>query len=238
MSGDYVAIEVKASELKSFISSCGPEWIGFSLTMPLKEEALLIADQIDPLVRRIASGNTLVRSDGRWALSSTDVTGFQAALFHNGVTSFSSVLIIGSGATARAVAAACDRAGAEITVVHRSPSRETGMNKSVTKASIKFMNWDSSLDLHSYDLVVNTTPAGVADIFADKILNCPSGFLFDVIYSPWPTMLAAQWPGAVIPGIELLIFQAIDQVALMLNREIDRPGVHASMRAAIEGMPK
>jgi len=52
-----------------------------------------------------------------------------------------------------------------------------------------------------------------------------SGLLFDVIYKPWPTLLASAWEnrsGTVINGKELLLWQGLDQLALVLKEEIDR----------------
>jgi len=45
-----------------------------------------------------------------------------------------------------------------------------------------------------------------------------SGVLFDVVYAPWPTVLAAAWSargGVVIGGLDLLVEQAALQVELM-----------------------
>jgi shikimate dehydrogenase len=42
--------------------------------------------------------------------------------------------------------------------------------------------------------------------------------LFDVLYDPWPTTLAARWSaygGAVVSGLDLLVHQAVLQVEQM-----------------------
>ena len=60
----YDAVEVPSGALSEFIenvnSTNSTNWLGFSLTMPLKEEVLTIADDIDPLAKRINSANTLI----------------------------------------------------------------------------------------------------------------------------------------------------------------------------------
>jgi shikimate dehydrogenase len=90
-----------------------------------------------------------------------------------------------------------------------------------------------------HPLVINTTPAGAADELAESISQDQSsglGTLFDVLYYPWPTRLAAAWEragGAVIGGLELLIHQAALQVELMTGARPDqRPAVVTAMRAA------
>ena len=61
--------------------------------------------------------------------------------------------------------------------------------------------------------------------------------LFDVVYDPWPTPLAAAWVargGAVVDGLDLLVHQAVLQVALMTGLEVDRDELARVMRAAGE----
>ena len=60
------------------------------------------------------------------------------------------------------------------------------------------------------------------------------GTLFDVLYDPWPTALAAAWSargGAVVGGLDLLVHQAVLQVEQMTGRA---PAPLAAMRAAGE----
>ena len=66
--GKYDAVEVGSGQLSKFMNQVRQteaNWIGFSLTMPLKEEALIVADQIDPLANQIKSANTLLPKIGR-----------------------------------------------------------------------------------------------------------------------------------------------------------------------------
>ena len=133
ISGHYDSFEVPAGSLREFLSDKSNGWTGFSLTMPLKEEVLSIAEVIDPLVNRIQSGNTLVRKNDSWSLHSTDVLGFQNAWNLENSSKPKSVLIVGSGATARAAAAAFDDANTSISVLHRNTEREESMQASVTE---------------------------------------------------------------------------------------------------------
>ena len=57
--GSYEPIEVPAGSLASFIERGGTEFDYFSLTMPLKEEVLLLPIECDPLTTKIQSANTL-----------------------------------------------------------------------------------------------------------------------------------------------------------------------------------
>ena len=62
--GSYEAIEVNAGGLAKFIDERDESWTGFSLTMPLKEEAVAYAKHVDDLAKRINSANTLYRDGG------------------------------------------------------------------------------------------------------------------------------------------------------------------------------
>ncbi|MEY3354543.1 MAG: hypothetical protein RLZZ302_98, partial [Actinomycetota bacterium] len=144
ISGTYSSFEVSTGSLREFLADKTDSWSGFSLTMPLKEEALSCVDFIDPLVRRIKSGNTLVNEDGIWKLHSTDVIGFKNAWQMNKPENPSSVVIIGSGATARAAAAAFDSVSTSIKVLHRNPDREKSMQECLLHSSINFLPWEFS----------------------------------------------------------------------------------------------
>lgn len=226
----YDAVEVPSGALSEFIenvnSTNSTNWLGFSLTMPLKEEVLTIADDIDPLAKRINSANTLIPiSPRKWRALTTDVSGFIWALTANDILEFSQVTIIGAGATARAAAAAIDAPGRLIKVINRNPNRANAMKAAIENADVEFINWEEA-DLQS-DLVINTTPQGVADS-----LPTGTGILFESLYHPWPTVLAEKWPGSVIDGLDLLVHQAIDQIAHMTGKSINRKDFAAELRKA------
>jgi shikimate dehydrogenase len=235
---NYEAVEVPAGSLENFIKERGDEFDYFSLTMPLKEEVLLLPIQSEPLIAKIQSANTLWKKKGAWSLTSTDGSGFLAALAHAGLQDFNRVLILGAGGTARAVAGAMDGISKEIHVLGRSSVRAPALKSSVTTSEFEYMPWNSGADFQSYDLVVNTTPAGAADLLADAVRAGASGVLFDVIYKPWPTVLAAAWRdsgGKVIGGLELLLYQGIDQLELVLGKSLDREELATHLRSALRG---
>jgi shikimate dehydrogenase-like protein len=63
----YSAIECDSPELAGFVAGLGPEWVGLSLTMPLKEVALDVADSVSDIAQAVGAANTLVRRpDGHW----------------------------------------------------------------------------------------------------------------------------------------------------------------------------
>ena len=231
--GDYRAYEVASGELVEFLQTQGKDLTCLSLTMPLKEEALSIADHVSAISRQIASGNTLSKKEDGWHLTSTDVEGFSCALEAVSDVHYEKVLIIGAGATARAVAAACNFASTSITVVGRTEKRMESIRYAAPLAKIEFIDWDASLDLDVYDLVVNTTPANTANSFISAV-TAPKGVFFEVIYNPWPTDLLNKWrqTGATyVDGLDLLIHQAISQVHIFTGCDLDRAAIAHLLRA-------
>jgi shikimate dehydrogenase len=230
--GSYEAIEVNAGGLAKFMDGRDATWTGFSLTMPLKEEAIEYADHVDELAKRINSANTLYRDGGVWRATSTDVIGFSQALKSHKIAIKGHVVILGAGATARAAAAACDGSAAHITVINRSLSRVQGMSDAVIDSELRFLNWDNLSVLSDADLVISTVPAGVTDsIELPQETTAP---FFEALYKPWPTPASALWAsrgGFVIDGLDLLIHQAIAQIQIFTGKVFDSSAMYAQLRS-------
>ena len=241
ISGNYEAIKVESGGLSEFLKIQGQNYDYLSLTMPLKEEVLNIAKdisiEVDELAQRIQSVNTLVKSGTSWSATSTDGSGFIKALANAGYDHFNSVLILGAGGTARAVAGALDDIADRVSIMGRSVRRNAGIAACFRKLAPEFIVWDDQVDLRQFDLVVNTTPSGAADLVAENIPSKVEGLLFDVLYKPWPTLIARRWSdggGKVISGLELLLYQGIDQINIVqpLGREIIDDQLRAALRNA------
>ena len=121
----------------------------------------------------------------------------------------------------------------------RSVRRNAGIAACFRKISPEFIVWDDQIDLRQFDLIVNTTPSGAADLVAENIPSKVEGLLFDVLYKPWPTLIARRWSdggGKVISGLELLLYQGIDQINIVhpLGREI----IDDQLRAALNNASK
>ena len=227
--GRYEAIEVKSGQLSEFLSTTQKDV--FSLTMPLKEEALGVAHDVSQIAKKISGGNTLVRSGTGWNLTSTDVEGFKYALLGHGISKVENCLIIGAGATARASVAAVSELAENIAVINRNPERVAQMNTAAGRA-VTYLPWEFDSHINTADLVINTTPALVADQF-QSALKSPQGVLFEVLYHPWPTVLAQKWMNSgakVIDGLDLLIHQAISQVEIFTQLSVSRSEMYGLMR--------
>jgi shikimate dehydrogenase len=82
-------------------------------------------------------------------------------------------------------------------------------------------NLDASA-LASSDLVVSTVPgSALADLWEEvsTITIGEHATLFDVAYEPWPSLASKAWGPKCISGLELLIWQGIEQVKLFANSQ-------------------
>ncbi|NYH50829.1 shikimate dehydrogenase [Nocardiopsis arvandica] len=231
----YGMHECGEEDLASFLAGLGGEWAGLSLTMPLKRRALDLADTVTGLARQVGGANTLVRRDGAWEGTNTDVAGIAAALAEAGMGAPRGAVILGAGATAASALAALRRLGltSPVTVLARDPARTGEVAEAARRLGhpigiAPLSELDEYLDV---DLVVSSLPSGAADHHAGR-LAASRADLFDVVYSPWPTRAAtavAARGGRVVGGFPMLLHQAVEQVRLMTGIE-DVP-VEAMRRA-------
>ena len=214
----YDAIDVPEVELIDFVNGLDANWLGLSLTMPLKEVAFKLSSVCDDLAIQTGAINTLVFGDELRGYN-TDVLGIVDAVREAGYETIATATIFGSGATARSALVALHRLGAkQISVVARNESALTRMLTMGTELNVtlKAQTLSETTWLES-DLVINTTPVGALDEIAQQVFR-PKGLLLDVVYDPWPTQLAACWSvtgGQIISGLSMLLHQACHQVNLM-----------------------
>jgi shikimate dehydrogenase len=201
----YEAMEVAAGGLKSFLQDARG-FDGFSVTMPLKEEAYLVSSHSDSWSGQLRAANTLLRSDDGWSALNTDVLGIGDLLRGLAPSPGFDITIVGAGATARAVLLAAQELAAEVTVMSRSHHRQEQLR--TISPHCKVIDWDVDSSALDATVVVSTTPAGATDGFRGG-----AGVLVDVTYEPWPSQLALSWSGPVFSGLELLARQGAHQAA-------------------------
>jgi shikimate dehydrogenase len=235
----YTAIECDADGLAALVAGCGPEWAGLSLTMPLKLAVLPLLDQTDQLAADTGAANTLVFADGARHGHNTDVAGMTAALGGIGIRTGSAVsaTILGAGGTARSALAALRELGlGEVVVLVRDKARAGDLLAAASRLGMTVDLRPFSEGLRGGDLLISTVPAGASDIWSEQALvpgHLPCAVL-DVVYHPWPTVLAQVAIRAGIPvagGLDLLLHQAARQVELMTGR----PAPLDAMRTALQG---
>lgn len=234
---DYTRWDVPAEDWDAFWRERVAEgyWRGFSVTMPLKSLAAAQADERTSLVEALGVANTLVfRPDGSTIADNTDVTGIMAAVTAaREIPSEPRCAIVGGGGTATAAVAALHGLGASgIDVFVRSLDRAVKVTNAAERlgaeVNLRALG-EAAASLADYDAVICTLPPHGADDLAAEFadLNATvTGVLLDAAYDPWPSAIARSWQdagGAIAPGIDMLIFQAVDQVRWFTLGRADRP---------------
>jgi len=216
----YEAIEVSAG-LAGFVSTLGGSWHGLSLTMPLKEEALDVAQQLHPLAISTRSANTLIRVSDAWLGYNTDVMGLRMAVSEVG---FASIGILGNGATARSACVAFE--DNQVSVWGRNSDRAMAL------AEAYGVTVESLGAVLSKDLVISTLPAGALSPLLEG--HFP-GVLLDAAYANTDTQ--SHFSSAIL-GLEMLLWQAVGQQRLFrtgqLDAELDNePELVSAMRSSL-----
>jgi shikimate dehydrogenase len=234
----YDAHEVDVAGLAGFLADLDRSWAGLSLTMPLKAAVLPLLDAASPVVETVGAANTVLLREGLRVGENTDVPGMVGALAARGVTSVDRAVVLGGGATARSAVAALAAVTRSVRVYVRDPARRAGLAAAAAGAGVdlELEPWARAADGLDAPLVVAATVAGATDPLVPAVPRVV-GVLFDVLYDPWPTPLAAAWGargGQVVDGLDLLVHQAVLQVSLMTGVEVDQDDLARVLRAAGE----
>ncbi|MFM7360706.1 MAG: shikimate dehydrogenase [Cyanobium sp.] len=248
----YLALPVAAAELTTVLR--GLEAIdcrGLNVTLPHKQAAAALAAELTPLARRLGAVNTLVRrpaqggegsEGGGWLGTNTDVEGFLAPLRQaRGEQGWRGgrALVLGCGGSARAVVAGLAELGLERIQVAARRSRPLDAFVADCRPwapGLEGVTWGEADGteagslaevLAGSDLVVNTTPVGMAGAaggagacpLAEAELErlSPATTVYELIYTPRPTTLlqrAASRGCTVFDGLEMLVQQGAASLRL------------------------
>ncbi len=240
----YERRECDARDLRKLVEGLGPEWVGLSVTMPGKREALELAGAATERARSVGVANTLVRcDDGCWFADCTDVDGVIGALrAAAGFATGTRGLLLGAGGTAAAVLAAFAELGVDdVTLGVRDPDRArdalaTAERSGVSVRVERLAGIDLARAADDADVVVSTLPAGAVDTHAEELAR--AACVLDVVYHPWPTPLSVavqRAGGGLATGLDMLLHQAFGQVELFTGREAPREAMRDALAAATGG---
>ncbi len=191
---------------------------GANVTVPHKEAAFKLCDEVRGIAKEIGAVNTLVLENDKVIGYNTDAPGFLEAIKE---FSYKNVLIIGAGGTAKALSLVLPEAD----ILNRSESRLSYF-KVKNKNCFK---WDDIVNFN-YDLIINTTSAGLNDnnypapVEILKKLFSNAKYAVDVIYSKETPFLklAKDFNLLTKTGLDMLVYQGILAMELFLGKELDK----------------
>ena len=246
LAGAYLPLAIESDRLAAALRSLHPlGFAGCNLTLPHKQKAMAVVDEVDVVAKRIGAISCVtVRADGSLAGSNNDCFGFVQNLRHEQPlwrADAGPAVVLGAGGGARAVCYALMQEGAkEIRIVNRSLARaqELADEFRVAGVSLEAVSWERRDDvLEGAALAVNTTSLGMSGQPALEIrLDAlpPSALVADIIYVPLetPFLASARVRGhPTVNGLGMLLHQGRPAWKLWFGVE---PAVTAELRQLLE----
>lgn len=245
----YTAQVVRRGELPQYLTWAKENGVtGFNATMPHKEELIPLLDEIDPAAQAVGAVNTVCLRDGKWIGFNTDGGGAVAALEGAGLWPAQSVVLLGAGGAAKAVALALSaNRAAQVWVCNRTLSRAEELCGHDPLGRLSPAAFDQPTLARlcgEADLLVNCTNLGMAGCphqfedfgFLDALP--PSAGVFDIIYHPAETELLSQARRRglnTLNGLPMLVNQAVLALERFLNRPLERADMASVAAAALAG---
>lgn len=232
----------------------------FNITIPHKSAILPFLDGVDAAAGEFGSVNTVQVRDGRLYGYTTDGAGCRKALENHGASFSGSVLILGNGGAARAVAfeIAQNVKDFHITITHRPESRIKAETLGQELAAFARRRGDRQFlitvedyeelrldESRKFDLLINCTSVGMyphvdaSPVPESVVVRCDT--VFDAVYNPGRTRLLelAEKTGAkAIGGMEMLVYQAVAAHEIWYGTRFDADALAALCRDAEVEMEK
>lgn len=235
----YHAFRVREERLKDAL--LGAEAMGFSglnLTIPLKEKALqLEVLHPDSLAEAIGAVNTISFSADGILGYNTDGWGASLALQESGIrVQGRSVLIIGAGGAARAIAYTLKQEGAEILIANRSITRAEELAAQVGAIGCGLGHLSSQAACS--DIIINCTSVGMREgdsrLLEPEILH-EGQSVFDIVYNRETHLLQdARAAGAVaLDGVTMLVHQGARALQIWTGRQAPLEVMEKAVREAL-----
>ena len=215
-----------------------PYIAGLSVTMPLKTAVIQYCDELSETARVTGAVNTVYPRGERVLGDNTDVIGIVNALRHAGLKpnpERDEPAVIGGGATAISALTALHKLGYRRASVyarslHKLGSvQEAAERLGVQLSTVALAEFPAEQKARRHNPVISTLPARAADEWASQLSGLKGAsathqpVLLDVAYNPWPSVLASAWEangGTVVSGLEMLLYQAVEQVLLFTDRTL------------------
>lgn len=242
IAGEYRALAVRPDDLRGELEMLAAKGLaGVNLTVPHKELAMSMVDELEPLAKRVGATNTVVvQRNGKLLGRNTDVYGFSQNLLSAGFKPVSKIAtLLGAGGAARAgLVALLDMGFTDIRIVNRTHAKAEKLAEEFGADKIKVHDWNDPKALVGSELLANATSLGLKgqpplDLALDALP--PNAWVTDMVYAPLETDLlkrAAARGNKTVDGLGMLLHQAKPAFAAFFGVE---PAVTVELRAHVLG---
>jgi len=239
---DYAAIDTTldhfAAALATFADNGG---VGANITLPLKQAAHALCDDVSERARRAGAVNTLVRNGATWHGDNTDGAGLVRDLTGRHALDLRArrTLLIGAGGAAHGVAPALLEAGiGDLFVVNRTSERTDALVDRLGEPGRVHPRYlDDLAALGEFDLIVNATSAARSGRFpalAASLVGRRTAAV-DLSYGeaaiPFLSWARAYGSHDAIDGLGMLVEQAAESFARWHGVRPDTDAVYGELRA-------
>jgi len=243
LDGVYLPFAVQPDQLAAALAGLRALGLtGVNVTVPHKEAAAALAEELTPQAAALGAVNTLALRRGVLEGHNTDVDGFAQALGQAGFAAGGRrCLVLGAGGAARAVVQALHEQGAaSVQVAGRSPRRARALTERLGGEPLDLAQ--AAAVAGQAELIVNATsvssPAespAMAAFALGLCLDSRCGLVMDINYGRaeniWARLAAASG-AAFCDGLAMLACQARLSFFIWTGREVPL----ASFQRALEGV--
>lgn len=222
--GVYGTFEVRPEDLEIAIKGVRALGIkGLSVTAPHKETIMKYLDEVDKVALEIGAVNTIEKVNGALWGYNTDWIGIIKAFEENGVEITNrKVVILGAGGASKAIVYG---------LIKKNPRKIEVYNRTFEKAlelakkfSVEPKKWEE-IDKASGEIIIQTTSVGhnIWDTPVSEEIVKRFEVAMDIVYNPLKTKfldLAEKRGCKIIDGLQMLIYQGIEQLRIWTKLEI------------------
>lgn len=224
--------------------------LGVNVTVPYKTDVIKSLVDIDELAKAIGAVNTLVRVEGGYKGYNTDMPGLHRAMLSDGVKiEGESIVIIGAGGVARAVAMLMAREAKEIIILNRTIAKAEAIAEEVNAyvgrkvVTVHSLNDFEDLKGKKY-LAIQATNVGMFPKIDEAAIEDADFYNmihtgYDLIFNPLDTKfmkLTKNAGGRAFNGLKMLLYQGIIAYELWTETSISESVANATYEGMLRSM--
>ena len=215
---------------------------GLNVTVPFKQEAWQLCEQLSERAQLAEAVNTIKFEDGRIIGDNTDGVGLCRDICHNLQQALQGkrILLLGAGGAARGVILPLlAEQPACLTIANRTASKAEQLAQQFQRHGQLSASSYEALAGQQFDVIINATSASLSDALPPLPAGCfaPGSLAYDMMYGKGltPFLLFAQQQGAVhlADGLGMLVEQAAEAFRIWRGVRPDTAPVIAELRASL-----